>query len=243
MLKLAVKSIIINMLFCFLSSAYAELPFTFAPNTPAFADEVNANFNFLDKQASAISNRVIVLEGPNTNCPSNNNQLTVSYVQKIGVIGQEFMIGVNPYVLKKLPFLEMATGTKYIITIPWYKFGNLPFTTKWSEDFSLFCSTGNISGYPLRSNALVFTRLMRVFSPDAVKDMKSTLSANLEILVGQTIINIKLNGTVWETLLDTPIYTPNDYTDPVRFTEMAAPTRMLGEIDDLIDYIVIEKLQ
>lgn len=224
------------------SGHIAAMPYTFTAGDAAIADEVNANFTFLEKKSTIDSNRITVLEGPNTNCPSSNNQLTFTYNQKVGLIGQEFMVGVESYILKKLPFVDMATGNKYVITTPWPRYGNLPFITKWAEDYSLFCSVGTISGFPFRSNALIFERQMRIFSPNDVRDMKSKLSAKVEILVGQTIVTIDFYGYTWETGIDTPIFTPNDYTNPIRFTEMAAPTRMLGELDDLIDYVIIEKV-
>jgi len=222
--------------------ARAEVPVIFVPNSPALADQVNTNFKYLDDQSLTISNRVDLLEGPSTNCKSNANQLTFTYNQKIGIVGQDFMIGVQPYTLIKMPFIDMPSGQKYIITMPWYKYQNQPFETTWAEDSSIFCSTTNISGYPVRTNSLQVTRRLRVSLPTTIKDMKSHIDTVLEILVGQTIVKIHLKGSTWETSLDTAIITPNDFTNPVRFTEMAAPTRMLGEIDNIIDYIIIEKL-
>lgn len=224
------------------TNVLAEIPNTFTPGAPAYADEVNANFDYLEKNKLMTNYRITKLEGPNSGCRSNANQIQFTYRRQLGTLGQTLIAGVSPYVIVRVPFVDMPTGDRYAVTLPWRKFQNMPLVTKWSEDPGQFCSATTISGYPARLNTLEFRRQIRLAPPNYIKDTVVYLTQNIEILIGSTILTIEILAKDIEVLTDTPISNPNDYAEAFVFDSMIVPTSMLSEVESLIGYINIEKL-
>lgn len=141
--------------------ARAEVPYTFSPNTPAKASEVNQNFEALNdaidataSQSEANSNeqqsseaRITDLENQ-IGCPNDNNWLTAThqftYEYTPSELGQEIVFGSTGYKIVQVPFVEFKSGDVYLIKYP----VRLSTNSYWDEDIGDWASEfSEPSGY------------------------------------------------------------------------------------------------
>ncbi len=218
----------------FTNSVFAEIPTTFVPNTPALASEVNENFSFIDQRVSSLEN------APRDCEMSDVNRIRINYNKKAGVLGQQFAAGQSSFTLIKVPFVDLV-GNKYAITYPYTPSSRNLFTVKW-VDATSYCWNNAIDGYPVRTLALDFVRTTAFNPPFTIPGSSVLISQYIEILIGQTIISFRVFGLSYELRSNYQVTTPNDFVGPDQFAAMTSHQDIIRAIDDMIDYISIEKL-
>lgn len=160
-MELNVKPTLVIISLVLSAVARAEIPYTFSPNTPAKASEVNQNFEALNdaisataSQSEANSNeqqsseaRITDLENQ-IGCPNDNNWLTAAhqftYEYTPSELGQEIVFGSAGYKIVQIPFVEFKSGDVYLIKYP----VQVNATTYWDDDIGDWVSVfSELSSY------------------------------------------------------------------------------------------------
>lgn len=251
----------------------AEVPNKFTAGTPAKASEVNENFDYLEGEASsikvdlnnlassssAIEERVGDLENPS----SQSNTHSISYSYKPSSVGESIELLNGTYKVVKIPMLEFGTGDKYsikhLVKILNYDSGGgnggdpsyiIPTVRRVSHDVSP-CETGeyiSISGF----DAKIQTHEHRdtYYTSTTYYDEYSELSistqynANICIQIGETKLSISRRLTKGEQhKRDGLAMDDFDMTDDTNWNALRHDETYLQALDDLIDYIKIERIE
>lgn len=245
-------------IFMMYSANVLAVPFVFTPGGKAEASQVNANFADIDSKIALgnelpkknkeamglLSQRVILVEAKVPACvQSDVTRITLNYVQKIGPLGKTFTIGMSNYTLRKAPFKDIESGTKYAITFPFAEFSVRGLKTVW-KDTSQYCWNTTIAGYPARTAAFKFEREMTFVSQTNVNIATAIMvvSFDIEILVGLTVVSFEVSGAASELSANYLVNVPYNYTGTQQYTNMVKHQDIITAIDDMIDYISIEKL-
>ncbi|MFV2055405.1 MAG: hypothetical protein ACC707_03015 [Thiohalomonadales bacterium] len=216
------------------NSVFADIPTTFVSNTPALASEVNRNFSHIDQRVSSLEN------APRDCEMSDVNRIRINYNKKAGVLGRKFLVAQSSFTLIRVPFVDLV-GNKYALTFPYTPSSRNPFTVKWIDATS-YCWNNAIDGYPVRTLALDFERTTAFGPPDTIIGSQVLISQYIEILIGQTIVSFRVFGLSYELRSNYMVTTPHDFVGPDQFNAMTSHQDIIRAIDDMIDYISIEKL-
>lgn len=98
----------------------ADVPYTFTPNTPAKASEVNANFKALSDKLTTLEQDMSNNDGSGDNSSENcwGSPFEYTYSYRSSEIGDVITIGGKEYKIVAMPFVEFGTGDRYYIKYP-----------------------------------------------------------------------------------------------------------------------------
>lgn len=96
----------------------AQVPNVFEPNTPANAEDVNENFDYLYEQLQASTNDTGGEGGGSNNSTCDNLHRPLDYDFKERPSNNMITVNGENYVIRKLPFREFQTNDIYFISYP-----------------------------------------------------------------------------------------------------------------------------
>jgi len=239
------------------SFAFADVPHTFSAGTPAKASEVNENFRSVTSDIESTNARVLALESGSDSvttagdsCPETpawwSSPDSVSYQARPSSPGDSLTFGNSNYKIVRSLFREFGTGDDYeiIFPVPELPDGNLYASlTLHHVSASNECSNIQIAGYPAIRNEIAIIRTLYLTN-NGVGESHSTLTASLgiNIKVGKTSLSIGLTANKKET---SAIVASDDYdfSDDLSTEGMVSDQDLVDNIDQLLDYIQINKVQ
>lgn len=236
-----------------------EVPNTFVDGEPAYASEVNENFETLETAIEANTTAQTALAGRVTNVEnagsgggsgtptiyepfaSKQEAWNLSYVKNVQSIGSTIVVGGSNYIIGKFAIADPVNGKTYHIVMPMLKKQNDTIFAHFTilKSSNTLTSTLQIDGYD--ALALKGNQSNITFSESSA-GIKSLENTNYNL--SSQSIYLKINGivlyvTVYTELNYKNTVTPTDYD----FTDdgLTKPTYAgrEGNLDDLIDLITI----
>lgn len=250
------------------SNTYADVPNVFTPGTTAKASEVNENFRILDDGLEMLDGRVSNLESVSNPAGCGSKDLLspyypLSYSAKSSNLGDRIVVqdredpnvGDRVYRIVEFPIVEFRSGDLYKIRMPARVHSNPDTGTEilshnvemYNAQGGLECSNLEVDGYPAYSAGISERRYIQL-------DYKETSDEHDGVNIGisyELILQIKIEKTVLQfeayagDLEDFGVpVSPGDYdfTDNIDTSKMKHREDLKKALDDLIDYIQIEKV-
>jgi len=236
--------------------AMAEVPYKFSAGTPAKAAEVNANFNALDDRLKEIE-----AGGSNGSCTdfySGFHKLGAgAYTPNNSQVGDKMTVLGMDYVIVKVPFVEFGTGEAYAVKFPMrlsydaqsgvgYVDDNGQTMTEHVLGGATPCYDLKLANFPAEIS-LGERRTFRLNNSNRASGQTSTnyaMYCGIRILINQTALSIyiptHLAVAEQSVLIAEGDYDFTDDLDTEAMTHKA--DSLIQAIDELIDYISIERL-
>lgn len=200
----------------------------------------------LDMDLSSISDRVTSLES-SVLCENRSRFHTISYSHKESNLGDEIEVEGRKYFIIKAPFKDLRTQEKYSIKYPVASdYSNSYVNTYENIDHQDFahnhCETLTISGYPVTGTAVSDSFNMRLNNfGGTLADLEYNANYWLYITINESQFSIFYGMT---KVLQTVTVNANDFdfTDDFDYDLIVHQPDIIQAIDDLIDYIEIEKI-
>lgn len=225
------------------SNAIAGVPYTFSPGTTIYSSQVNQNFNDLDERISAIEDGT-QSSGAN-NCGSYSYVDEVTYEYKPANVGDELIFSGDSYQMVLIPFREFGTGDLYYIKLPVKDNSGqcVSILQTFHIDSGWNCNKLTISGFPSSNNTVFEQRMISSYVGASIESKSTvTLSFSTSIKINETLLNISLsiNKTEDGTVVSAEDY---DLTDNFNTNNMVDDPSLVQELDNMIDYIQITKIE
>lgn len=231
---------------------WATVPYTFTPNTPAKASEVNSNFQSLSDKITTlegnVSNISTSIQGNSADC--NKNVFPYTYQYTPSDIGDIVTVRGVEYIIVALPFIEHATGDHYYIKKPVKKpTSNVSLFVSISTSYvqqGTECYTESFLGFPASANTSIRYSIGysgRLSDPASSYDAFSithNVGYNRTIKINQTILAISMG---LNEILQTPIITSDaDFTDDINWSAPVIDNSIVDDLKTLFNYIEIVKI-
>ena len=213
-----------------------EVPNTFVDGEPAYASEVNENFETLKDAINATGNEDAMTPFLAKKVPFN-----VTYSKNVQAPGTIMVVGGLNYRIIKLPITDPKSGVVYHMTIPmWVQsngYSSVNITIK--ESANILTSSLKIDGF----NAFAYNNDEGIISfSESSQDGKEFY---LRGGYGGVDMRIKINGIIIQFDMSTGLgpsgttSTPIDYDLTNDGVQMPAAPNINAAVDSLIDLITI----
>lgn len=234
---------------------WAIVPYTFTPNTPAKASEVNANFKALSDKIVTLENNVtdIVSGGGDNICFESPHSYTYNYTPSS--IGDTITVRGIEYIIVAMPFIEYGTEDHYFIQYPAEKQGSDP-----SKNMSVYtyiytnhakadneCHPFTFSGFPasdytkIRYGNNYRARMEDPADSGSTYGASKSASGSVSIKINQT--HLSISTSIYEYIQQTPIASGDvDMRDDLDWSKMGIDTTLINDVKTLMNHIKIEKL-
>ncbi len=237
---------------------WATVPYTFTPNTPAKASEVNANFQALSDKVSILESNVTTnseaIEKESSDCWKSPYTYTYTYTPSS--IGDTVMVGGKDYIMVAMPFIEHGTGDHYYVKYPKEKQGYIS-----SKTMSVYttistryvkpgdsCFTHTFAGFPANDYTAIYydNRYTAIMEDPA--DSRSTYRVNssagggVSVKINQTILWFNVDGfqkKIQESQLSSGDV---DMSDNLNWSDMANDISLVDNVKTLMNYVEIVKM-
>lgn len=242
------------------SAAYAALPYTFQAGQPARASEVNANFKNLD-------DRIAALESAGASGNGGGAQQTpphqLTYTPVAAVAGDEFVVGGTTFRVIKVP-VKTPDGSIYAVTYPKALSQYKPTSTTTQNYYRATLSIAH-QKYVIQSNASIggYAANLSVndfwsytyggrYSQNASNTsgywdneaaVSQNASGNVSIDVGPSVIGLYFTATEEQLHTAGISASTSDYTNSVDLAPVNDSAALIAQVDKLVDYVKVERLQ
>lgn len=238
---------------------HAAVPYVFSAGQPAKASEVNANFKNLD-------DRVKVLESSPSSGGSAGSggtvyphQITYSYVSALP--GFQFVVGGITYRVIRVP-IKGPDGIKYAVTYPVPLYTDTytdPNTTYVYAYMNILhgdasaAANATISGYPATLSVTDSSDFSyrgnstnKAGSGYGYWDQRATVTqtanGSVSIDLGSYALSIGFGATEEQVDITGIPASTADYVNAVDLTAVHDSTALINQMDQLVDYIKVERL-
>jgi len=239
------------------TTMWATVPYTFTPNTPAKASEVNENFKSLSDKLTTLENNVssnsAAIQADGGDCDAPVFTYTYQYIPSD--IGDTITVGGVDYIMVAMPFIEYGTGDHYYIKQPVKKLSypstdninlNIYFSTNYVQQ-GVECYTETFSGFPAQGwDGIRYENSYgaNITEPGTSSD---ALTTNARVYGSQTI---KINQTnfamfiyLTKELQNTSLSSGDvDLRDNIDWSVLDIDTSLVDDLKTLMNYVEIVKI-
>lgn len=225
----------------------SEVPYVFKAGEPARAEEVNENFSYLEGLISNGSDFTSGAEPSDDGCTNQDDFHSISYVPKASYIGQEFTVLGKSYKAIDIPVKEFGSGALYRLRLLADYDGsegvNISVMAAHAMPDSPECQKISVSNYPAE---LFFYNETRVFDANTIAQNPEVSSyvrssGGLRIQIGETIVSVDYWARVNE--FSHPVEKGTyDFVGNSATEKMSSHKESIDAVDDLVDYVSIERV-
>jgi hypothetical protein len=251
----------LKLFFCvagiaFLGNAGAAVPFSFSAGQPARASEVNANFKNLDDRLNAVESSGST---QNTLTIEKTHPITYSYVASTP--GYEFTLGGKKYRIIRVPIKGFA-GELYAVTYP-AEVKTDPNSGPYILGYQSVGIRTNMSSHLFKQNTVVNGFAAQIFYSetgyynyggdwtgksgigaywDQYLSARSNWYAGITVRVADFYVDVSFDSYYHPIKITGIANTVSDFTK-LDLSALDDGAASLGYIDQLIDYVKVERLQ
>ncbi len=226
---------------------WATVPYTFTPNTPAKASEVNANFQALSNKITTLEGNVSDVVSGGVNCDAS--PFTYTYTYTPSNIGDVVNINGVEYIIVAHPFLEYGTGDHYSIKYPMIKnqFDKNGMLLQWGTNYVVddtSCYPYTYANYPSSTNEIRYsTSYHQWYGSDFTITEGTSFFTTIKINKTKLDAHINWYSAPVKEVSREP-YTPGDYdlTDNIDWSKLGVDNTLVEDVKTLMNYVEIVKI-